>query len=157
MKKGGRGVPNTFASPLKAIAFLLLLFFIFARQLEIESPQLPSRESCMGDERRRTPRYPFIATAEVVDQSSQATIATRVTELSLNGCYLDMPNPLPKDAQIRIKIYSESRFFESAGTIVYSQANLGVGVSFRETRPQFATVLKQWLLAAAVAKYGTKK
>ena len=111
----------------------------------------------MGDERRRTPRYPFIATAEVVDQSSQASISTRVTELSLNGCYLDMPNPLPKDTQIKIKIYSEGKFFESTGAIIYSQPNLGVGVSFRETRPQFLSVLKQWLLAAAVAKYGTKK
>jgi hypothetical protein len=109
----------------------------------------------VGDERRRTPRYPFIATAEVVDQSSQTSISTRVTELSLNGCYLDMPNPLPKDTQIRIKIYSEGKFFESTGTVIYSQA-LGVGVSFRETRPQFLSVLKQWLLAAAVAKYGTK-
>src|SRR5260370_6175014 len=113
MQNRGRGVPNTFASPLKAIAFLLLLFFIFARQLEIESPQLPSRESCMGDERRRTPRYPFIATAEVVDQSSQATIATRVTELSLNGCYLDMPNPLPKDAQINITLSTTNYSFQS--------------------------------------------
>jgi hypothetical protein len=125
--------------------------------LAIQSPQLLSGESPVGDERRRTPRYPFIATAEVVDQSTQASISTRVTELSLNGFYLDMPNPLPKDTKIKIKIYSESKFFESTGIIVYSQANLGVGVTFRETRPQFLTVLKQWLLAAAVAKYGTKK
>lgn len=110
----------------------------------------------MGEERRRTPRYPFIATAEVVDHSSQASVSTRVTELSLNGCYLDMPNPLPKDTQIKIKIYSEGKFFESTGIVVYSQASLGVGVSFRETRPQFLTVLKQWLLAAAVARYGAK-
>jgi hypothetical protein len=110
----------------------------------------------MGDERRRTPRYPFIATAEVVDQSSSGSISTRVTELSLNGCYLDMPNPLPKDAQIKIKIYSEGKFFESNGVVVYSQPNLGVGVTFREVRAQFVTVLKQWLLAAAVAKYGRK-
>jgi hypothetical protein len=156
-EKRGEGGTQHFRLSVKGDRIPAAAFFHFARRLEIESPQLPSRESCMGDERRRTPRYPFIATAEVLDQSSQATIATRVTELSLNGCYLDMPNPLPKDAQIKIKIYSESKFFESAGTIVYSQANLGVGVSFRETRPQFVTVLKQWLLAAAVAKYGTKK
>ena len=110
----------------------------------------------MGDERRRTPRYPFIATAEVVDQSSQASISTRVTELSLHGCYLDMPNPLPTETQIKIKIYCEGKFFESSGVIVYSQPNLGVGVTFREVRPQFLSVLKQWLLVAAVAKYGTK-
>ena len=111
----------------------------------------------MGEERRRTPRYPFIATAEVTDQSSQANTSARVTELSLHGCYLDMPDPLPKDARISIKIYSEGKFFESAGTIVYSQPNLGVGVTFRGIRPQFLTVLKQWLLASAVAKSGPKK
>jgi hypothetical protein len=110
----------------------------------------------LGDERRRTPRYPFIATAEVVDPSSQASISTRVTELSLHGCYLDMPNPLPTDTRAKIKIYSEGKFFESSGVVVYSQPNLGVGVTFREVRPQFLTVLKQWLLVAAVAKYGTK-
>ena len=110
----------------------------------------------MGDERRRTPRYPFIATAEVFDPSSQASTSTRVTELSLHGCYLDMPNPLPKDTQIKIKIYSEGRFFEASGVVVYSQPNLGIGVTFRDVRPQFLSVLKQWLLAAAVAKYGIK-
>jgi hypothetical protein len=110
----------------------------------------------VGDERRRTPRYPFVATAEVTDQSSRAVIPTRVTELSLRGCYLDMPNPLAKDTPINIKIYSEGKFFESAGTIVYSQPN-GVGVTFREIRPQLLTVLKHWLLAAAVSKYGSKK
>jgi hypothetical protein len=110
----------------------------------------------MGEERRRTPRYPFIATAEVIKQGSRAGIPARVSELSLNGCYLDMPNPLPQDAVINIKIYADSKFFEAAGTVVYSKPNLGIGVSFRGIRPQFLTVLKQWLLAAAVAKYGPK-
>jgi hypothetical protein len=107
-------------------------------------------------ERRRTPRYPFIATAEVTDQSSQGKVSTRVTELSLRGCYLDMPSPLPMDARINIKIYSEGKFFESRAMVVYSQPQLGVGVTFLEIRPQFLSVLKQWLLAAAVAKCGAK-
>ena len=110
----------------------------------------------MGDERRRTPRYPFIATAEVIEDISHTSTSTSVSELSLYGCYLDMPNPLPKDAQIKVKIYSEGKFFEASGVVVYSQPNLGVGVTFREVRPQFLSVLKQWLLAAAVAKYGRK-
>lgn len=110
----------------------------------------------MGEERRRTPRYPFIATAEVIEASSQASTSTKVSELSLHGCYLDMPNALPKDTQIKIKIYSEGKFFESGGVIIYSQPNVGVGVTFREIRPQFLSVLKQWLLASAVAKYGRK-
>ncbi len=110
----------------------------------------------MGEERRRAPRYPFIATAEVTDTSSQASTTAQVSELSLYGCYLQMPNALPKDAQIKIKIYSEGKFFESSGVIAYSQPGVGVGITFREVRPQLLTVLKQWLLAAAVAKYGRK-
>jgi hypothetical protein len=110
----------------------------------------------MGEERRRTPRYPFIATAEVIEQGSKAGFSTRVSELSLHGCYLDMPTPLPQDTAITVKIYSDGKFFEAAGTIVYSKPSLGVGVSFQGIRPQFLTVLKQWLLAAAVAKYGPK-
>ena len=49
----------------------------------------------MGEERRRTPRYSFAAMAEVIEQGSKAGIPTQVSELSLKGCYLDMPNPLP--------------------------------------------------------------
>src|SRR5260370_948997 len=95
----------------------------------IQSPQLLSGESPMGEERRRTPRYPFIATAEVIDQSSRASISTRVSELSLHGCYLDMPNPLPKDAEITIKIYSEGKFFESTGTNLDSDLGIfGQGI-----------------------------
>jgi hypothetical protein len=110
----------------------------------------------VGEERRRTPRYPFIATAEVTDTSSQVSSTAQVRELSLYGCYLDMPNALPTDAQIKIKIYSEGKFFESSGVVIYSQPNTGVGITFREVRPQLLTVLKQWLLAAAVSKYGKK-
>jgi len=110
----------------------------------------------MGDERRRTPRYPFIATAEVVGPPPTTSVSARVTELSLHGCYVEMPNPFPQDSQLTVKIYSEGKFFEATGMVVYAQPNLGIGVSFQNIRPQFRSVLKQWLLAAAVAKYGTK-
>ena len=109
----------------------------------------------MGDERRRTPRYPFIATAEVIVPPSTSGISARVMELSLNGCYVEMHNPLAQDAQLTLKIYSEGKFFEAAGAVVYSQPG-GIGVSFQSIRPQFNMVLKQWLLAAAIAKYGSK-
>jgi len=131
-------------------------FFSFFSPPALQSAQLFSGDIPVGEERRRTPRYPFIATAEVTDTSSQASTTAQVSELSLYGCYLQMPNPLPENAQVKIKIYSEGKFFESNGVIAYSQPNIGVGITFREVRPQLLTVLKQWLLAAAVAKYGRK-
>jgi len=47
----------------------------------------------MDRERRRTPRYMFFASAELLEEKSEVRIATRVSELSRNGCYLDMMNP----------------------------------------------------------------
>ncbi len=47
----------------------------------------------MRKEQRRTPRYTFIASAELIEQKTDVRIATRVSELSLHGCYLDMMNP----------------------------------------------------------------
>ncbi len=46
-------------------------------------------------EKRRSPRYPFIASAELIEEKADVRIASRVSELSLHGCYLDMMNPFP--------------------------------------------------------------
>ena len=108
----------------------------------------------MQQERRRTPRYPFTATAEVIDPSTKASTTTRVTELSLYGCYIEMPSPLPEGASIHVKIYSEGKFFEAAGTVVYAIPKGGVGVRFQDVRHQYLIVLKEWLIQAAQARFG---
>lgn len=107
----------------------------------------------MGQERRRTPRYPFVASAEVVDTSSGATIAARVSGLSLYGCYIDMTNPLPEGTSIGVKIYSGGRHLAVSGKVVYCAPSLGIGVSFHEVDVSSLIVLKEWLLLAVQAKY----
>ena len=67
----------------------------------------------MGDERRRTPRYTFIATAELINEKERTKTETRVSELSLHGCYFDTVNPLPDGTPIHVKIYFENEFFEA--------------------------------------------
>ena len=49
----------------------------------------------MESEKRRTPRYVFFAAAELMEEKSEVRIASRLSELSLRGCYLDMMNPFP--------------------------------------------------------------
>ena len=106
----------------------------------------------MEQERRRSPRYPFIATAELVEQASDTRMVSRVSELGSHGCYLDMMNPFPQGTRVLVKIFTDSEFFESLATVAYSQHNMGMGVKFEEIKPQFATVLNQWLLKAMGAK-----
>lgn len=107
----------------------------------------------MGQERRRTPRFPFVAAAEIIDTSSGASIPARISELSLHGCYVDMTNPLPVGTSVVVKIHSGGRHLEASGKVVYSVANLGFGVSFHEISVHSLIVLKEWLLLAAQAKY----
>jgi hypothetical protein len=108
------------------------------------------------DERRRTPRFPFTATVEVLEKGAQTGVNARVTELSLYGCYVEMPDPRPKGTQVLLKVYSEGRYLESQGSVLYSQPSQGMGVGFQNVNPHYLTVLKQWLIEAAHAKFGKK-
>src|SRR5579859_864979 len=108
----------------------------------------------MGEERRRVPRYPFVADAVVRDDSSGTTVNTRLSELSLYGCYLDMVNPLPSGTPITVKVSSSGKFLQASGKVAYAAPNLGIGVSFHHVDVHSLIVLKEWLVKAAQAKYG---
>jgi hypothetical protein len=76
-------------------------------------------------------------------------IASRVSELSLHGCYLDMMNPFPVDTLVLLKIYTRDAQFQTKARIIYSQPNMGAGVVFRETDAKYLPVLQHWLDEAA--------
>lgn len=99
----------------------------------------------MKRELRRVPRYAFIATAELVEQKTEVRIATRVSELSLYGCYLDMMNPFPLDTVVLVKISAGDVVFQAKAKIIYVQPNLGAGLAFFEIAPGSLTVLHGWL------------
>ena len=103
------------------------------------------RSILLRREQRRTPRYTFIASAELIEQKSEVRIATRVSELSLHGCYLDMMNPFPQGTLVLVKIFAGEDFFHAKAKIIYVQPNLGAGLSFIEVEPQPLAVLGRWL------------
>ena len=107
-------------------------------------------------ERRRTPRYPFIATVEVIQKGAQAGITGRITELSLYGCYIEMPDPFAKGTELLLKAYANGKYFETESVAVYANLGQGTGVRFQNVRPHYVSVLKQWLIEAALVKFGKK-
>jgi hypothetical protein len=104
-----------------------------------------SEAKIVYQERRRGPRYPFIASAELIEQKADVRIASRVSELSMNGCYLDMMNPFPKGTLVLVKISAGEDFFQAKGKIVYSQMNMGAGVGFLELDQASQRVLERWM------------
>jgi PilZ domain len=105
----------------------------------------PPEADIAYQEKRRSPRYSFIASAELIEERADVRIASRVSELSQFGCYLDMMNPFPTGTMVLVKISAGDAFFEAKAKIVYSQPNMGAGVSFLEVAPESQTVLARWL------------
>src|SRR5258708_34507453 len=96
-------------------------------------------------EKRRSPRYSFIASAELIEEKADVRIASRVSELSLHGCYLDMMNPFPTGTMVMVKIAAGDAFFEAKSKIIYSQPNMGAGVGFLQVARHSQAVLERWL------------
>jgi len=86
--------------------------------------------------------------AEIVDEKEQARTASRVSELSLHGCYMEMPNPFPQGTNVLIEIYTETEFLEAHATVAYLEPKQGMGLTFSEMPAHFASVLKKWLVRA---------
>jgi hypothetical protein len=100
-------------------------------------------------EKRRSPRYSFIASAELIEEQADVRIASRVSELSLHGCYLDMMNPFPTGTMVLVKISAGNALFQAKSKVVYSQPNMGAGVGFLELARGSQAVLDHWLEEAA--------
>lgn len=103
----------------------------------------------MERERRRSPRYIFIASAELYEERTDVRVASRVSELSLHGCYLDMMNPFPMGTLVLLKIVAGDLTFQSKAKIIYATPNVGAGVVFLEVEPKYEFMLKRWLEEAA--------
>jgi hypothetical protein len=99
----------------------------------------------MEQNTRRAPRYPFIASAEVVEENSGSRMNTRVSDLSLGGCYVDTINPLPDGTVVHLKIFTQTHSFEAPAMVVYSHIHLGMGMKFREVQPKYEEILRLWL------------
>jgi PilZ domain len=99
-------------------------------------------------DRRRTPRYPFSATAEIVDQQEDLRVHSQVRDLSSGGCYVETPDPLPPGKNVMVEIYTDNEFLESHATVAFSESNLGMGLCFGVMQPYFAAILHAWLAQA---------
>ncbi|MGA3292991.1 MAG: PilZ domain-containing protein [Candidatus Acidiferrales bacterium] len=96
-------------------------------------------------DRRNTDRYIFTATAEVVELSSGARFSTRTTDLGSGGCFVDTMVPFPVGSKVHVSVRKGQTNFEASGTVVYSQAGLGMGIGFDPLDPTHREALDMWL------------
>jgi hypothetical protein len=99
----------------------------------------------MSSENRRSPRYPFYASAEITELQTQTRLTARTSELSRHGCYMDMVNPLPLGTTVKIQLIHHEQKLDTNGHVIYSQPNMGMGVAFDEIAVDQVVTLEKWL------------
>lgn len=99
----------------------------------------------MENERRRSPRYSFAATAELTADGPSASATATVSELSLRGCRLKMSSPFPLNVPINLRISAAGQLFQSKAKIIYFQPAVGAGVAFLAMERQAREILRRWL------------
>ena len=99
----------------------------------------------MGSERRRAPRYPIIADAEITEIASETKLSARTSDLSAGGCFLDMVNPSPEGTEIVVRISRADTTFTARGKVVFQFSNTGMGVMFTSVPASQQAVLENWL------------
>ena len=99
----------------------------------------------MDSERRRHPRLPIIADAEVTEIASDTKLSAKTSDLSAGGCFLDMLNPSPEGAEIAVRISHADATFTARGRVVFVFPNVGMGVMFTDVPASQQAILHRWL------------
>jgi hypothetical protein len=101
--------------------------------------------SLLETERRGTSRHMFTAAAEVIELKSGARFSTRTTDLGPGGCFVDTVCPFPVGSQVRVTLQKGKTTFQTAGSVVYSQMGLGMGIAFDDHDESQRGALAEWL------------
>ena len=107
----------------------------------------PAFDQLVRDTRdqRVSSRVKCTNSVEVYPAGETAPIRTRTSDLSLGGCFLEMPNPLPKGTQIRIALWVKEFKLWADGEVITSTPGFGIGVKFTKMTEQDRKELKQFV------------
>jgi len=95
-------------------------------------------------ERREAERYPFVCPVEVVDIAGSAMISARTSDLSLQGCYIDTLNTLPKGTRVRLQLNKNNQRLEVRAQVTACHVG-GMGVVFEQLSPAQQGTVVSWL------------
>jgi hypothetical protein len=105
--------------------------------------QLPSG-AVSAVERRRAPRNTLTAAAVVVEPKSGARLDAHTSDLSMDGCYVDMMNPFPAGTEMELRLTREGKSFNAKARVAYCQIGVGMGVLFTTAEPEELSTLEKW-------------
>ena len=97
-------------------------------------------------ERRRSQRYQCSGAVEIQADGGDVRLTGNLTDISLHGCYVEMPTTFPVETQVTLNIDAHGVRFKTRAKVRVTYPFLGMGMCFSETEPgqelQLAEILK---------------
>lgn len=98
----------------------------------------------VGVEKRQHPRRAVLLECRI--DGTSAAAATRVSDLSADGCYVESRTPVSPGAHITIRVTFGGAQISLAGRVAHTQTSIGFGMKFD---PLSMEILKAFLKPAA--------
>jgi glyoxylate utilization-related uncharacterized protein len=80
----------------------------------------------------------------VVEPKSGARLDAHTSDLSMDGCYVDMMNPFPAGTEMELRLTREGKSFNAKARVAYCQIGVGMGVLFTTAEPEQLSTLEKW-------------
>jgi len=74
------------------------------------------------------PRFPLTTTV-MVREATGAAVLAQLKNISLSGCYLETPRPIPEGARVRVVLQTSDLRADLSGTVRRRDAK-GIGIQF---------------------------
>jgi len=94
--------------------------------------QQPSASPPPQPERRRYPRYSLHAQIELRQEGSNIPLRLETTDLSRNGCYVQLLIPLPVGTRVQATLWLDGHPAVIRGRVVTRHPQFGNGIMFLE-------------------------
>jgi hypothetical protein len=111
----------------------------------------------MEKERRKTPRFQFIAPAELVNEKSGERLQSWVADLGLHGCSLSIKGAPRRGTIVSLKIGHTPRETVLAKAVVMHAHNERAGIRFEAVTPGSFEMLSKWVSQATFPLRKKKK
>jgi hypothetical protein len=96
-------------------------------------------------DRRAYPRVKCGNSVEVHVENQDAPIRARTADMSLGGCFVEMPNPLPTGTAVRLALWVKDTKLWATGKVITSTPGYGIGVQFTGMSEPEKMQLRQFL------------
>jgi hypothetical protein len=96
-------------------------------------------------ERRQHPRVPCKLGAELYMQGSEALIRVDVTNISVGGCFVEMPTLPPDKARLKIILWAADNKLTIQSVIASRRPGFGISIKFTEMTEEVRQQLQRFI------------